>query len=209
MSGRKRTKRQLDFVKWRVPVAALLLVLMAFTGGCFLDHEVEQYYGKAVPPKAQEFRWSDGGLPQVFDPALAAVPPDTDAVRAMFEGLTEYDPKTLAPVPGVATHWESSEDNRVWTFYLRRDARWSNNDSVTAQDFVRSWQRTLELGERAPHIKLLKNIEGALPPVVAPQPSPTPETQAQTARTPNSKEEGKKEAKAEAKAEAPPPPPKF
>jgi oligopeptide transport system substrate-binding protein len=204
MSGKKRAKRKISLVEWRTPVASLLLIIMALTGGCFLDHEVEQYYGKAVAPKAQEFRWSDGGLPQVFDPALAAVPPDTDAVRAMFEGLTEYDPKTLAPVPGVAVRWESSSDNRNWTFYLRKDARWSNNDPVTAQDFVRSWQRTLDLGERAPHIKLLKNIQGALP-TVAPQPSPSPETQAQTTRAPGGKEEGKKEVK----TEAPPPPPKF
>src|SRR5437763_1716877 len=177
MSGRKRKKRQFNFVKWRTSVASLLLVVMAFTGGCFLDHEVESFYGKANAPKAQEFRWSDGGLPQVFDPALAAVPPDTDAVRAMFEGLTEYDPKTLAPVPGVAVRWESSDDGRVWTFYLRHDARWSNNDPVTAQDFVRSWQRTLQLGERAPHARLLKNIEGASPIAVNVTPQPQPETQ--------------------------------
>src|ERR1043165_1599906 len=188
MSGRKRTKRRLNFGKWRAPVASLLLIVMAFTGGCFLDHEVEPYYGKANTPKAQEFRWSDGGLPQVFDPALAAVPPDTDAVRAMFEGLTEYDPKTLEPVPGVAVRWESSEDNRVWTFYLRHDARWSNNDPVTAQDFVRSWQRTLELGDRAPHVKLLRNIEGALPPTVLPQASPSPEAQAQAQHVQNGRE---------------------
>lgn len=205
MSDGKRTKRKMSLAKWRTPVASLLLVVMALTGGCFLDHEVEQFYGKAVAPKVQEFRWSDGGLPQVFDPALAAVPPDTDAVRAMFEGLTEYDPKTLAPVPGVASRWESTPDNRVWTFHLRRDARWSNNDPVTAQDFVRSWKRTLDLGERAPHARLLRNIEGALPPLVAPTPQPSPETQAQTPRQSNGKEEGKKEAK----VEAPPPPPKF
>lgn len=206
MSGRKIKKRQLNFVKWRTSVASLLLIVMAFTGGCFLDHEVEPYYGKANAPKAQEFRWSDGGLPQVFDPALAAVPPDTDAVRAMFEGLTEYDPKTLAPVPGVAMRWESSENNLVWTFYLRHDARWSNNDPVTAQDFVRSWQRTLDLGDRAPHAKLLRNIQGALPPTVAPQPSPTPEAQAQAGHTQSGREEGKKETKTET---TPPPPPKF
>ena len=178
---------------------------MSLTSGCFLDHEVEPYYGRAVTPRAQEFRWSDGGLPQVFDPALAAVPPDTDAVRAMFEGLTEYDPKSLAPVPGVALRWESSADNREWTFYLRRDARWSNNDQVTAQDFVRSWQRTLQLGERAPHARLLKNIQGAQPvEVITPAPQPSPEAQAQAPREPVGKEEAKREAKVE-----PAPQPKF
>ncbi|HJU53980.1 MAG TPA: peptide ABC transporter substrate-binding protein, partial [Pyrinomonadaceae bacterium] len=158
--------------------------------------------GRAVTPRAQEFRWSDGGLPQVFDPALAAAAPDTDAVRALYEGLTEYDPKTLAPVPGVAARWESSPDARVWTFHLRRDARWSNNDPVTAEDFVRSWQRTIELGDRAPHARLLTNIEGVAAAVVyptpSPSPAPTPEPTQTPARDSSRREEPKKEAKPEA-----------
>ncbi|HEY2961368.1 MAG TPA: peptide ABC transporter substrate-binding protein [Pyrinomonadaceae bacterium] len=128
--------------------------------GCF-NEEPSTYYGKVTMPRAQEFRWSDGGLPQTFDPAFAAAPPDTDAVRALFEGLTDYDPQTLAPVPGVATRWESSHDGRVWTFYLRDNARWSNGERVTAADFVRSWERTLKIGALAPHTELLNNIEGA------------------------------------------------
>lgn len=126
------------------------------------------YYGKVVKPSAQEFRWSNGGLPQTFDPAFAAAPPDTDAVRALFEGLTDYDPSTLAPVPAVATRWESSNDGRVWTFYLRDNARWSNGEKVTADDFVRSWERTLKIGPLAPHTELLANIEGATPTVAEP-----------------------------------------
>jgi ABC-type oligopeptide transport system substrate-binding subunit len=154
--------------------AALLLCLTLTLSGCFEDNEGEPYYGRVTTPRAQEFRWSDGGLPQTFDPALAAAPPDTDAVRAMFEGLTDYDPQTLSAVPGVASRWESSEDKRVWTFYLRHDARWSNGDVVTANDFVRSWQRTLGLGTRAPHAHLLENIVGAITPAVTPASEQTP-----------------------------------
>ncbi len=146
----------------RAPVVCLLLLaLMLSHAGCFLEEKLEPYYGQVVVPSAQAFRWSDGGLPQTFDPAFAAAPPDTDLVRAIFEGLTEYDPLTLTPVPAVATRWESSNGGRVWTFYLRDDARWSNGESVTASDFVRSWRRTLRIGDLAPHTDLLANIEGA------------------------------------------------
>jgi ABC-type oligopeptide transport system substrate-binding subunit len=141
----------------------LLLILSLTHSGCFSADEPSTYYGSVVAPRAQEFRWSDGGLPQTFDPAFAVAPPDTDAVRALFEGLTDYDPKTLAPVPAVATRWESSGDGRIWTFYLRDNARWSNGDRVTAGDFVRSWERTLKIGPLAPHTDLLSNIEGAIP----------------------------------------------
>jgi len=143
--------------------AALLLVFSLMLASCFKDHQPSTYYGKVVVPRAQEFRWSDGGLPQTFDPAFAAAPPDTDAVRALFEGLTDYDPRTLDPIPGVATRWESSADARVWTFYLREDAKWSNGERVTAADFVRSWERTLKIGPLAPHTELLSNIVGAVP----------------------------------------------
>jgi ABC-type oligopeptide transport system substrate-binding subunit len=141
--------------------SAVLFALMLSHAGCFLDEKLEPYYGRVVVPASQEFRWSDGGLPQTFDPAFAAAPPDTDLVRAIFEGLTDYDPRSLTPVPAVATRWEPSNGGRVWTFYLRDDARWSNGEAVTASDFVRSWRRTLRIGDLAPHTELLSNIEGA------------------------------------------------
>ena len=140
---------------------SLALGLSLAGSGCFEREEGETFYGKVVVPPAQEFRWSDGGLPRVFDPARAAAPPDTDAVRALFEGLTEYAPGTVRPAPAVASRWESNDGGRTWLFHLRRDARWSNGDAVTAQDFVRSWQRTIRMGERAPHARLLANIRGA------------------------------------------------
>src|SRR2546423_4645626 len=155
--GKKISPRFAMRVWLSLVVVCSLVVSSCFKGG----DGGEQFYGKVVVPGAQEFRWSDGGLPKVFDPARAAAPPDTDAVRALFEGLTDYEPGTLRPVPAVASRWESDGEGLRWTFHLRANARWSNGDDVTAQDFVRSWQRALRLGERAPHSKLLSNIEGA------------------------------------------------
>lgn len=82
--------------KWRTFAAFTILLGLALSHvGCFGEETPATYYGKVLVPRAQEFRWSDGGIPQTFDPAFAAAPPDTDAVRALFEGLTDYDPKTL------------------------------------------------------------------------------------------------------------------
>lgn len=167
----------------RAFLATALLVTLAFShAGCFLNERVDPYYGRVAVPDSQQFRWSDGGLPQTFDPAFAAAPPDTDLVRAIFEGLTDYDPQTLTPVPAVATKWEASNGGRTWTFYLRDDARWSNGAVVTAEDFVRSWQRTVKLGELAPHTDLLANIEGAEK-QLAVSPSQAPAQPAERARS--------------------------
>jgi oligopeptide transport system substrate-binding protein len=183
-----------------------MLILCLTHSGCFSGAEPTPYYGgNVLVPSTQEFRWSDGGLPQTFDPAFAAAPPDTDAVRALFEGLTDYDPKTLAPIPAVATRWESSADGRVWTFYLRDNARWSNGERVTAVDFVRSWERTLKIGPLAPHTELLSNIEGANATATAtntPEPQPTPQPNGQP--SPQTKPNGQPSPQT-----TPPPPPAF
>lgn len=130
--------------------------------------EPNPYLAETQPPPKQEFRWSNGPLPKSLDPARASAAPETDVVRAIYEGLTEIDAKTLDAVPGVAEKWSVSEDGKTWTFTLRKNAKWSNGRSVTADDFVRSWQRLYDLGENAAHRQLLSNL------AVGPGNVPTP-----------------------------------
>jgi oligopeptide transport system substrate-binding protein len=121
------------------------------------------FFAITPPPPKQEFRWSNGRMPRHLDPARAAAAPETDVVRAMYEGLTEINPVTLEAIPGVAEKWTSSDDLKTWTFTLRENAVWSNGKPVTAQNFVTSWARLAELGAKAAHPELRSNIVGLLP----------------------------------------------
>ena len=80
--------------------------------------------------------------PASLDPAKAVGLPEIQVIRDLFEGLVNQDAKGNL-VPGVATRWQSN-DNRVWTFTLRDNARWSDGTPVTAEDFVYSWQRLVD-----------------------------------------------------------------
>jgi oligopeptide transport system substrate-binding protein len=120
----------------------------------------EPFFAATAPPEKQEFRWSNGKRPKSFDPVRASAAPETDIVRAIFEGLTELDARSLEAVPAAAEKWSASDDNRTWTFNLRKDARWSNGKRVTAVDFVSSWKRLQTFGEKTAHRDLLKNIVG-------------------------------------------------
>ncbi|KQN55749.1 oligopeptide ABC transporter substrate-binding protein OppA [Erwinia sp. E602] len=80
--------------------------------------------------------------PASLDPAKAVGLPEIPVIRDLFEGLTSQDASGKT-VPGVATSWQTS-DNKTWIFTLRKDARWSNGDPVTAADFVYSWQRLVD-----------------------------------------------------------------
>ena len=65
-------------------------------------------------------------------------------------------------MPGVAESW-SSNDNKIWLFTLRKDARWSDGSPVTAQDFVYSWQRLVDPKNSSPFawFAALSGIENA------------------------------------------------
>ncbi|MCY0875705.1 MAG: ABC transporter substrate-binding protein [Firmicutes bacterium] len=58
----------------------------------------------------------------------------------IMEGLAGYSPSGKI-VPKIAQKWVPSEGGKVWTIYLRHDAKWSNGQPVTAQDFYYSWMR--------------------------------------------------------------------
>ena len=148
---------------WSGPARSILIVLsVLFSFSCtqLEKPEPEPFFAQTVPPTVQEFRWSNGKLPRSFDPALASAPPETDVVRALYEGLTETDPGTLLEVAGAAESWSSSDDFKIWTFKLRKNAKWSNGKPVTANDFVRAWKRLVKLGDKTAHRSLLSNIVG-------------------------------------------------
>ncbi|MFU9136167.1 peptide ABC transporter substrate-binding protein [Erwinia tasmaniensis] len=80
--------------------------------------------------------------PASLDPAKAVGLPEIQVIRDLFEGLTNQD-ATGKIVPGVAEQWHTT-DNKSWIFTLRNDARWSDGDPVTAEDFVYSWRRLVD-----------------------------------------------------------------
>lgn len=160
----KRKRRFADFLRSGAFARLIVLAAVAFSISC---SELEKpkgdtLYAEATPPRKQEFRWSNGKAPKSFDPALASAPPETDIARAVFDGLTDLDTKTLNEVPALAEKWESSPDLRTWTFHLRQ-ANWSNGEPVTANDFVRSWKRLAAMGDKAPFGYLIDNIVGMRP----------------------------------------------
>ncbi len=99
--------------------------------------------------------------PATLDPAKVVGLPEIQVLRDLFEGLTNQDAKGQA-VPGVAESWKSN-DNRIWTFTLRNNAKWSNGTPVTAQDFVYSWQRLVDPKTTSPFawFAALAGIENA------------------------------------------------
>ena len=88
--------------------------------------------------------WGNGTEPQSLDPQIATGVPEHHVISTLMEGLVLNDRKTLQPRPGMAESWEISGDGRVYTFKIQNNAKWSNGDPLTAEDFVWSWWRALQ-----------------------------------------------------------------
>ncbi|GAA0704088.1 hypothetical protein GCM10008904_11230 [Paraclostridium ghonii] len=84
----------------------------------------------------------------------------SEVLMNTMEGLVKQD-KDGKLVPGVAEKWEKSEDGKSWTFHLRKDAKWSNGDPVTAKDFEYSWKRTLDPATASTYGFIMYDIVGA------------------------------------------------
>ena len=82
---------------------------------------------------------NNGAEVQSLDPHKIEGVPESNVNRDLFEGLLVTDVDGH-PAPGVAEKWDN-KDFKVWTFHLRKDAKWSDGTPVTAEDFVYSWQR--------------------------------------------------------------------
>ena len=85
-----------------------------------------------------------------LDPQLNEETSGFHVIRDLFEGLLSQDANGDL-TPGVATHYAASDGNTTYTFKLRKDARWSNGDPVTAHDFVYAWQRAVDPATASPY----------------------------------------------------------
>lgn len=110
----------------------------------------------AVLSATQEVTVNNGAEPESLDPHKVSGVPESNILRQMLVGLTTTD-KDGNTIGGMATEW-SSPDNKVWTFKLR-DAKWSNGDPVTAQDFVYSFRRLVDPVTASPYSSYLADAK--------------------------------------------------
>jgi oligopeptide transport system substrate-binding protein len=113
---------------------------------------IEDSPGHMAPPEKQVLFFNNGAEPATLDPRNMSGVPEHHIAVALLEGLCRSDPKTLAPLPGVAESWDVSPDGKHYVFHLRATSRWTNQAGadlgpVTAQDFVYAWSRVVKTPE--------------------------------------------------------------
>ena len=103
----------------------------------------------------QIYHHGNGSEPQGIDPHIVTGVPEHHILISLCEGLTIPNPNPKGSdgyIPGTAESWSISDDGKEYIFKLNKNAKWSNGDPVTADDFVWSWKRilTASLGSQYP-----------------------------------------------------------
>ncbi|PER26718.1 peptide ABC transporter substrate-binding protein [Bacillus cereus] len=81
-------------------------------------------------------------------------------MQNIFEGLYVLDDQDH-PIPAVAKSFKRSEDGKKYTFELRKDAKWSNGDNVTANDFMFAWRRAVSHETASQYAYMLFYVKNA------------------------------------------------
>jgi ABC-type transport system substrate-binding protein len=96
-----------------------------------------------------------------LDPAAGYDTASWTFEQMIFDTLVRYSDGGVDLIPDVATDWNSSPDATLFTFHLRRDARFTNGRPVTAADFKYEIERVLNPATRSKGMEYFREIAGA------------------------------------------------
>jgi oligopeptide transport system substrate-binding protein len=133
--------------------SALLLLLAACSGGSAPGESVALVTDKVLLR-------GNGPDPDSLDPQRARSVESQTILRDLCEGLTTFA-KDASTAPGVAKDWSVSPDGKTYTFSLRPDARWSNNDKVVAADFVAALRRLVDPATASAYAQIIDVVVNA------------------------------------------------
>jgi oligopeptide transport system substrate-binding protein len=141
---------------------ASVICCALLVAGCTARAQKQEWFGVISPPEGQTLRYITGSEPESLDPQMSSGQPEARIDMALYEGLTEYHPKTMEPIPALAERWVTNHNASEFVFFLRHDGKFSNGDPIKAQDFVYSVRRGLrpELASRVAYLAWdIKNAE--------------------------------------------------
>lgn len=127
----------------RITLGLIIVALGFLTVKFYLRHIVY------LPKDGGSYSEAVVGQPAYINPILAQSDVDRDLARLVYSGLFRYD-QNFNPVPDLADHYEMSEDQKVYTVYLRQNLKWQNGNDLLADDIVYTYETVKDSGYNSP-----------------------------------------------------------
>ncbi|HJV04882.1 MAG TPA: ABC transporter substrate-binding protein, partial [Actinomycetota bacterium] len=95
-----------------------------------------------------------------LDPRALESPDSLLLASQLFDGLVDYQPRTMAVVPAAAARWKIEDQGRRFVFRLREGMRYHDGSPVRARDFMFAWNRLADPVDANPYAFLLEAVAG-------------------------------------------------
>ena len=99
----------IDCIRKRIIIGILLSACALVSLNCKVASGNEEFFGKTTPPEGNILRYVNGPEPESFDPAVSSGQGEARIYMALFEGLVEYNPKSLDAIPAIAERWDTNQ----------------------------------------------------------------------------------------------------
>ena len=147
LSDKKSTRTRRGWLSvWSIAITGLLL------GAC----------SNGGSDNATTLRIGNGAEPSTLDPHFATSMAEAHILNGLYEGLVgSKGDGNDSIAPAIAVEWKRNSDSTRWEFTLRSDAKWSNGDTISSNDFLESYKRLLDPKLAAPNASYLYLITNA------------------------------------------------
>lgn len=129
-------------------LVAMIMILSSFTV-CFGDSE-----------QVSIVKIGTAEEPDSFNPLVAYERAAFENFMLIYDSLYAFD-ENMEPAPNLATSYEVSEDQLVWTFHLRDDVKWHDGESFTSSDVKYTFEliKSTELSLYYDYVADIESIE--------------------------------------------------
>lgn len=122
----------------------ILVILLFFSFDLYAQTFIDEFNdavknkreGDEKPVSGGTLRIRIPGDPSTLNPFLANSTETNNIVRYVYSSLITRDKETLEFLPSLASHWEVSDNGRIFTFTLREDVKWHDGVPFSADDVL-------------------------------------------------------------------------
>ncbi len=142
-----------------LPLLAVLAVVLLILPSC-KQNNAKLEYGLSLD---QTLRVNLATEPPTLDWNKATDTTSAFIQENIMDGLIGYsfDEGKVGLKPALALEWSSTEENRIWTFKLRKDVKWSDGQPFEPYQVLDGWKRLLDPLTASEYAYFLYGIKNA------------------------------------------------
>lgn len=147
--------------KWLYVGLALTLTGLLAACGSNSSSKDSGSESKGTKSAKQEVTYIELQEMPTADPSLSTDVVSSVMLNNCYETLYRLSPKNEVIPAGAEEEATVSDDGLKYTFKLRKGAKWTTGDPVTAHDYVFSWQRTVDPATKSEYAYMMEPLKNA------------------------------------------------